>query len=222
MLKSALFISAERFPPRRQLWSLAGSFLAHALTLWVMVRQPAPVYVKVVEVRAGSGGQSMAIFYSASAAETDRVLSRSDSSSAARKLILRKIPPRKVKSKAPRAQTTDVANLGSLAALPAGQPSGFSLYGVPFGPEVRPALPLSGPNPRASLDELPNRQEGVVIVEITIDEQGNVVRTRVLQSMGSEIDERAIRALMQWHFKPATRNGQTIPSLQDVHFHFPM
>jgi protein TonB len=86
---------------------------------------------------------------------------------------------------------------------------------------IRPALPVYGPTPKAKLDELPAKQEGSVIVEINIDEQGKIVGTKVLQSLGPVIDQRVLEALSEWRFTPATRDGVAISSLQDVYFHFP-
>src|SRR5437867_3660236 len=63
--------------------------------------------------------------------------------------------------------------------------------------------------------------QGDVIVEVTIDEQGNVTETRVLQSLQQDIDEKVIATLRNWRFKPATVDGVAISSRQDVHFHFP-
>ena len=61
---------------------------------------------------------------------------------------------------------------------------------------------------------------GDVIVEITIDEQGNVVKTAVLKGIRNDLDQKVIATLQNWRFKPATQDGVPIPSQQDVHFHF--
>jgi TonB family protein len=94
---------------------------------------------------------------------------------------------------------------------------------LPDGPTVgfvrEPALPIVGPDvPRSSL---PAGLQGDVIVEITIDTQGNVAETRVLQSLGPEVDEKVVATLHAWHFRPATTDGVANVSKQDVHFHFP-
>ncbi len=60
-----------------------------------------------------------------------------------------------------------------------------------------------------------------MIVEVTIDTQGNVTETRVLQSLQQEIDDKVIATLRNWRFRPATVDGVAISSRQDVHFHFP-
>ena len=99
-----------------------------------------------------------------------------------------------------------------------------SLQGsLPDGPAIgfvrQPALPVVGPDvPRSSL---PPGIQGDVIVEITIDTQGNVAETRVLQSLGPEVDDKVVATLHTWHFRPATTDGVANVSKQDVHFHFP-
>ena len=60
-----------------------------------------------------------------------------------------------------------------------------------------------------------------MIVEVTIDSQGNVTQTRILQSLQQEIDQKVIATLRNWRFQPATVDGTAISSRQDVHFHFP-
>jgi TonB family protein len=59
-----------------------------------------------------------------------------------------------------------------------------------------------------------------VVIEFTIDEHGDVIRTAVVQSMGPELDEKALAAAGNWHFRPATQNGVAIASKQDYIFHF--
>jgi len=103
--------------------------------------------------------------------------------------------------------------------LQAGSPQGS----LPDGPTVgfvrEPALPIVGPDvPRSSL---PAGIQGDVIVEITIDTQGNVAETRVLQSLGPEVDEKVLATLHMWHFRPATTDCVANVSKHDVHFHFP-
>jgi TonB family protein len=62
--------------------------------------------------------------------------------------------------------------------------------------------------------------EGKVIIEITIDERGEIVRRTVLQSLGADIDNKCLAALENWRFQPATHNGAPIPSKQDAIFPF--
>jgi TonB family protein len=103
----------------------------------------------------------------------------------------------------------------------AGSPFGSQYDGITVGHEVKPALPVSGDRPSVSRSELPNGVQGDVIVEITIDVQGNVVQTKLLKTIGYGIDQKVLATLQTWHFTPAMQDGVAIPSQQDVYFHFP-
>jgi TonB family protein len=105
-------------------------------------------------------------------------------------------------------------------ARPAGSPLGTVLEGPLTGEEVRPALPVVSPDPHVASDELGSLQ-GDVIVEVTIDEHGNIVQKVVVQSLTPAIDSKVLEALENWRFRPATRNGIAIASKQDVYYHFP-
>jgi TonB family protein len=114
-------------------------------------------------------------------------------------------------------KTATLSNLGHGA--PAGLPYGSLPGGPVFGDEVRPALPFATVDPVIYPWELPD-SEGNVVVEITIDERGEIVRKTVLHSMGPKLDEKFLAALDSWHFHPATRNGVAIASKQDAIFHY--
>lgn len=105
-------------------------------------------------------------------------------------------------------------------ARAAGSPLGTVLEGPLSGEEVRPALPVLSPDPHVAADELGSLQ-GDVIVEVTIDEKGNIVQKVVIQSLTPAIDGKVLEALENWRFRPATRNGVAIASKQDVYYHFP-
>jgi TonB family protein len=115
----------------------------------------------------------------------------------------------------------ETATPGSVAqARPAGSPLGTVLEGPVSGDEVRPALPVVSPDPVIATTELGGLQ-GDVVVEVTIDDKGNIVQKIVIQSLAPAIDGKVLEALENWRFRPATRNGLAIPSKQDVFYHFP-
>jgi protein TonB len=61
----------------------------------------------------------------------------------------------------------------------------------------------------AYTDEARNAQiEGVVRVEMTVDDQGNVVSVKVLRGLGYGLDEAAVRAAKQMTFEPGTKCGK--------------
>jgi TonB family protein len=136
----------------------------------------------------------------------------------------RHVKTKSVKRNLPRprlgtdAETTTPGQAAQVHA--AGSPLGTVLEGPVTGEEVRPALPVVSPDPAVAAVEL-NGLQGDVVVEVTIDEQGNIVQKVVIQSLAPAVDGKVLEALENWRFRPATRNGVAIPSKQDVYYHFP-
>jgi protein TonB len=52
--------------------------------------------------------------------------------------------------------------------------------------------------------------EGVVKLEVSVDETGRVTSVRVLKGLGFGLDEAAVAAARQWTFKPATKCGKPV------------
>jgi len=63
------------------------------------------------------------------------------------------------------------------------------------------------------------RVEGMVIIEATIDERGNVARAQVLRSIPL-LDEAALTAVRQWKFTPTLLNGSAVPIVMTVTVNF--
>ena len=61
--------------------------------------------------------------------------------------------------------------------------------------------------------------EGRVILEATVDEQGNVDDVRVLRSHAI-FDEAAMDALKQWRYEPLVFNGRPTPFVLTVTLSF--
>jgi periplasmic protein TonB len=103
----------------------------------------------------------------------------------------------------------------------AGSPLGTMIDGPITGHEVHVAYPTVFPNPPVDRDALPRDLVGDVVIEVTIDSQGNVVETKIVQAIGHGIDEKIEATLRRWHYQPATLDGAPVASRHDVHFHFP-
>lgn len=61
---------------------------------------------------------------------------------------------------------------------------------------------------------------GTVVAEATIDAAGAVTATRIVRGVAPELDQAARDALAGWHFEPATRGGEPVPSTYRVAFDF--
>jgi periplasmic protein TonB len=95
--------------------------------------------------------------------------------------------------------------------------SGSDSYG---SGSIQIALTTFSPSPAPDLSMLPHGIQGDVVVDVTIDPSGKVAELAVLHSIGYGIDSSVIGTLKTWTFRPATKDGAPIASVQELHFHF--
>jgi len=218
---------------RRQRWLLTGSLLAHAAILAWMLHAPEPQLLNPSSVALGQNGKSVTRLYWSSKNFDDSSHSSSDLATQryrherlGQKLAWK--APAQSKTSAPqtplaKAEAEDNSKTQTLSAMghgaQAGLPYGTLTRGQLYGDEVRPALPTATSDPVVYPWQLPD-SPGNEVIEITIDERGEIVHTAVLQSLGPDIDNKCLAALENWHFHPATRNGTPIASKQDAVFPF--
>jgi TonB family protein len=75
---------------------------------------------------------------------------------------------------------------------------------------------LSGPaatqtsDPAYPMDLMRKNVQGTVVLYAVIHSDGTVGEVRVLDGVNDRLDEYARAALLQWHFRPASRNGNPI------------
>jgi protein TonB len=184
---------------RKHTVAMLSSFVVHCAIVFLWLHRP-PMFVRASSVAWGQHGRSQALFYTPSPAERP---------------ILQKQPLRIVKHKPAQLPAPTPAELAR-----AGTPSGSLAQGPGTGIEAKPAIPLVFPDPTIFPWQLKGVQ-GDVIVEVTIDEQGQVTAMKILQSLQNDIDEKVLATLRGWRFRPASMDGVAISSRQDVHFHFP-
>jgi len=211
----------ELKPASRRTWTTALllSLAAHVLVLLVLGHRK-PVFVIPREVALGSAYSSGSVIYLAplgaerahhlAPLELAKVSPKPQPSLRAKPVAAKREEPSKTAASAPDITAS------------AGSPYGAHIPGAPLtGEAVMPALPQVFPDPPVALSDLPPGVQGDVIVEVTIDEQGNVTGLKLTQGIGYGIDEKVLAVLRQWHFRPATQNGSTIASQHLVHFHYP-
>lgn len=101
---------------------------------------------------------------------------------------------------------------------------------APGAPEERAATPAGKPTivpPRLVRQVPPNYPEsakklgieGTVVLSVSLDEKGNIVRARVVKSI-PELDQAAIDTVKQWKYEPMTVNGVPRPIVFTVSVNF--
>ena len=196
------------------------SVAAHlVLLLWIVFHHPRVIELVPTWLAYGDGNHSYRVTYFPPAGE--------DALPEA-KLVL----PRASRARRPRPKSQSSKPAADHQPVPAdaeaaehnsraGSPLGTMIDGPIIGHEVHVAYPVVYPDPPVARSELPRDLQGDVVIEVTIDSQGNVVETRILQAIGHGIDEKIEATLRQWHYQPATLDGMPVASKHDVHFHFP-
>lgn len=184
---------------RKRNLALSASFLAHCLLIFALVERP-PMFVRPSAVAWGQHGASTELVYVPRQIERPQLKKQS--------IHLTKRKPAQLPTPTPTELARAGAPLGSLSSGPGS------------GIEAKPAIPLIFPDPAIYPWQLKGVQ-GDVIVEVTIDDRGNVTATKILQSLQQDIDDKVIATLRTWHFRPASMDGIAISSRQDVHFHYP-
>lgn len=211
-------------PKHRSTRSQVVSFVFHAVLIYLVVKPPAALFVRPYAVQLGNGGHSTALVFNGR--DKSEVVDPEDATPTKHKVAyvppdaktIRLRPLDRLNAKKPK--TSPKPNVVADAAR-AGQTFGTVLDGPLTGHDVRPALPVHFPDPEIARAQIPSGVEGTVVVEVTIDNLGNVTATKILQRLGYGIDEKVEAAVRNWRFRPAVMDGRPIPSQQDVLYHFP-
>jgi protein TonB len=62
--------------------------------------------------------------------------------------------------------------------------------------------------------------EGLMVVEVSIDERGRVLRARVRSGLHPELDAIATKTVQRWSFEPATLAGKSVASTKFLRIRF--
>ncbi len=81
---------------------------------------------------------------------------------------------------------------------------------VPVSGNITPPVKIHYPQPQYTEDAPRARIQGVVILEATINRQGEVVDVRVLKGLPMGLDKSAVKTAREWRFRPATENGKPV------------
>jgi outer membrane biosynthesis protein TonB len=227
-----MFTQLNPATARRQRWLRLASLALHAAVLAWLLHEPEPLLLNPVSVALGHNGNSVTRLYWPNKTPDASTHSSSDDATqryrhqrfASQKLTLTPAQLAKLaalpKAVTPANDNSEAQTLSALAhGQQAGLPYGTLSNGQFFGDEFRPAISDKTTDPIVYPWQLPE-SAGNEVIEVTIDDHGNITRKIVLQSLGPDIDAKCLAALEGWHFQPATHNGRPIPSKYDTVFPF--
>lgn len=83
--------------------------------------------------------------------------------------------------------------------------------GIPGKNGVTEPVPLFTPEAEFSDEARRQKYQGVCIVSLIVDTQGNPQAVHVTRTLGMGLDEKAVDAVRHYRFRPATRNGHPVP-----------
>ncbi len=222
--------SHPRHTPRRSPWTIAGSVLAHAALLTVLLVLP---ILSALDDFVLHANDSMTFVMPSATLPASPPPPRAAESKPALD-----VDPTLAPIAAPDRVTTPPAPSGNGPGVPGGPPDGNWTIGTGPAAGNAPPITLAPPPPVPVVPVRPGgdlkapartayvaptypplakaaRVEGSVIVEAIIDEAGGVRDVRVLRS-NPLFDQAAIDAVRQWKYAPTRLNGVAVPVILSV------
>jgi TonB family protein len=113
--------------------------------------------------------------------------------------------------------------IGSGSGNGYGPGSGGNTGGGPYRIGGAVSAPVVTFEPEAEFSDEARRAkyQGIVVVSIIVDAQGNPQNARVVRSLGMGLDEKALEAVRKYKFRPAMKDGRTpVPVAMNVEVNF--
>jgi TonB family protein len=113
--------------------------------------------------------------------------------------------------------------LGSGSGIGYGPGSGWNTGGglAQVGGRVSAPVPLFQPEAEFSDEARRAKYQGVCLVGLIVDAQGNPQNVHIVRALGMGLDEKAMEAVRKYKFKPAMRDGKTpVPVYVNVEVNF--
>ena len=85
---------------------------------------------------------------------------------------------------------------------------------------MAPPKATYAPDPQYSEKARQAGYEGTVVLWLVVDANGLPQEIKVQHSLGMGLDEEAIKAVRQWRFQPALKDGKPIPVMVNVQVNF--
>jgi len=90
-----------------------------------------------------------------------------------------------------------------------------------IGGGVSAPVPIVSPEAEFSDEARRAKYQGVCLVSLIVDAQGNPQNPRVIRALGMGLDEKALEAVRKYKFKPALKDGKTpVPVMITIEVNF--
>ena len=97
--------------------------------------------------------------------------------------------------------------------------AGGGLYRIGGG--VSAPVPIFQPEAEFSDEARRAKYQGVCLISLIVDAQGNPQNPRVIRALGMGLDEKALEAVRKYKFKPAMKDGKTpVPVMISIEVNF--
>ena len=104
--------------------------------------------------------------------------------------------------------------------IPEGPPPEEPEGPIMVGGDVKAPSRVYDPRPQYTEIARKARIQGIVIVQATIDKEGNVTDAKVLKGLPMGLDQEALNAVRKWKFEPATLNGKPVAVYYNLTINF--
>jgi TonB family protein len=91
---------------------------------------------------------------------------------------------------------------------------------IKVGPGVVPPKPQYMPEPEYTPDAQKAKKTGIVLLQVIVTPDGHVRNARVVRSLDSGLDQKAVAAVRQWRFQPALKDGKPVAVLVNIEVAF--
>lgn len=88
------------------------------------------------------------------------------------------------------------------------------------GNDVKAPKAMSTPEPEFSEAARYEKYQGVVVVSIVVDKDGNVANVNIVRPLGLGLDEQAANGIRYWRFNPGTHNGEPVAVAMNIEVSF--
>jgi len=120
----------------------------------------------------------------------------------------------------PQAARVDFAALAEDPAIQRSSDSAAALRIYHIGADVSAPKLVFSPDPQFSEEAKRAKYQGVCVVSLIVDAQGNPRRVQVVRHLGKGLDKKAVEAVRQYKFEPAMHNGEPVAVEVNIEVNF--